>query len=308
MTIAYHYNKARVFEVVLYGPVDQEDLKPPFLVRSRRSSWEHQVSLTPAYIRTVFKLVQEAQQCIRTFLGMNLEAIRAAPVMHYIRCFYCLTILLNLRTLCQNADFGIGSILEPDTLQIEDFLLKWHEVCTRAAGSQKCRSPVKFGLVLAKIQNWLREEISQDVGEDHEDLRPLMLLSAKQPIASIRPGFQQNEPLEEGDHHDESLAPDMNFAAQSTDMAEWTRPPFSVTAEQDPNLGFSLLHTPSLGEDPGTGTQWMEFPLSGFFVPMELDQNAVALIEGMSSDVAHSTITTANQFVVDGTWDGMMYH
>src|SRR6202012_639897 len=132
----------------------------PFLVRPGQTARTHQPSLTPAYIRTVFKLIHHAQCCIHTFLGMDIEAVRSAPVMHYIRCFYCLTVLLNLRVLCQRPNGDMDKILDADTLQCEDILQKWRQVCARAAGPQNCRSPAKFGVVLSHVQQWLARETS----------------------------------------------------------------------------------------------------------------------------------------------------
>ncbi len=304
--IAYHYNKARVFEVVLYTAHKVEDLRPPFLVRSGRTTAPHQPALTPAYTRTMFNLIHEAQRCIGTFLGMDLEAVRSAPVMHYIRCFYCLTVLLDLHVLCHRPSSDLSKILEAETLQIKDILQKWQDVCARAAGEQNCRSPAKFGTILANIQQWLDVEMS---GQEHEDLRPMTLLNAQQ-VA----GCRQSKVLSPGTRASlneihGSPAKESSVATEScVEIAvEWTYPTLVPVNDNAAIVDWHQPYQPLEGDESADASEWISQSAFGSFVPMELDQSAIAFFEGMSSDVAHSFVPTDFQYNQDDPYDNFGY-
>ncbi|KAJ9615463.1 hypothetical protein H2200_001538 [Cladophialophora chaetospira] len=304
--IAYHYNKARIYEVILYGDCKLEDLRPPFLIRSRRNITAHQRALTPAYTRTMFNLIQETQRCIGTFLGMGIEAVRSAPVMHYIRCFYCLTVLLNLRVLCDSPNNDLNKILEAETLQIEDILLKWQNVCARAAGPQNCRSPAKFGHILANIQHWLEGETS---GEGGEDLRPLTLLNAKQPGVSSQPEQRLPGTFTSPTQDQRSLGKSNNLAPipDTEVVVDWTYPASVQVTDDISAMGWNQPYHLLAAANTTDTSEWSDQSAFGSFVPMELDQSAIAFFEAMGNDVAHSFVPTSFHYNENDPFDSIMY-
>lgn len=304
--IAYHYNKARVFEVVLYTDLKLEHLRPPFLIRSRQNTAANQLALTPAYTRTLFSLIREAQRCIGIFLNMDLEAVRSAPVMHYIRCFYCLTVLLNLDVLCHSPHNDLQKILEAETLQIEDILVKWQRVCARAAGPQNCRSPAKFGIILANVRAWLDRDIS---GKGCEDLRPMTLLNVKEAAFPSQQDLQLPTTITSSEKSQEILLELGNVAhlIQPDIAADWTFQPCAQAADNTAAMDWTQPY--HLTEDTRTTTAagWSDQSAFNSFVPMELDESAIAFFEAMSSDVAHSFVPTSFQNADNDAFDSLMY-
>ena len=312
ITIAYHYNKARVFEVVLYNDLSLEDLRPPFLIRSPKNCTPASLSLTPAYTRVVFNLVSEVQQCILTFLRMEVETVRAAPVIHYIRCFYCLTVLLDLRALTQNPSSGLNKILDAETLQIEDLLDKWRTLCAQAAGKANCRTPAKFGLILAYVRKWLDREASGTTNEHDGELRLFALLNEKQMLISgdleglEEPAAVQSE--QEHHHHDKRTNLDNMSEVQLGSTAELTLRGFDQHTTAGQSLEWDQLQQPSAEYDINAGNDWIHQTSFDPFIPMDFDESAIAFFESMSSDVAHSFVPSNIQHTDSGVYEDFMYH
>lgn len=327
MTIAYHYNRARIFEVVLYASHSLEDLRPPFLIRSSSRGYEaqHPLTVDPAYTRALFNLIHEAQRCIRAFTSMKSSSIGAAPMMHWIRCFYGLTVLLNLwvdSSSQQGQGQGtndLSKILEPDTLGIEDILDKWFFISVQASGFENCRTPTKFSIILAHVQRWLCRAKGRGTGQKGiHDLRLFALLAAKEPPSpppkpsdnpelqsqpvrrsSLPVRIQEAPPADlttssfftNNAHPDGTMAfGDRGFVPYPIDPSSLNNPGHDSQQYQQQQPVYSVPGPPNTRDS----NEWMSLPqTSSFdaFVPMELDpQNAMSFFEGLSNDVAHSFI------------------
>jgi hypothetical protein len=201
----------------------------------------------------------------------------------------------------------LNKVLEADTLQIEEILQRWQDVCARAAGQENCRSPAKFGLVLAKVHEWLQRETAEEGPENHGDLRPLTLINAKQIASSSPPDLQGTRASSGKQPEPPAGFIDVARTTQADALADWTYPAIGQFTGSTPSMDWNPPHSSSMDDDSATVNEWFNQSAFGPFVPMELDQSAIAFFESMSSDVAHSFVPTTIPYIEDAAFDNLMY-
>ena len=175
LLIHLNYNKTKTLEVVLYLDHEVEDFRPPYLVRSMHSPSSQSPPLSPVYVRTIFDLIAAARGTMDVFLNMSPSTVRAAPIIHYIRVIYAMTILLELYMCSKRTGNELDKIIDAEVLWIEHYMSNLQKRLEEAAGREHCRTPEKFKFVLRRMATWYSDQHKDDSspGTSKQDLRPL---------------------------------------------------------------------------------------------------------------------------------------
>ena len=328
MLVQLNYNKTKTFEVVLYLDHEVEDFRPPYRIKSMHSQTSKAPALSPAYVQAILNLVTTARGVLDAFLNMTYHIVQAAPIIHYIRVCYAMSVLLELYMSSRRQGNELGKIIDADTLRIEHYLSSLQDKLEEAAGAERCRAPEKFKLVLRRMSNWYSRQHTEDSisKASEQDLRPLANLkmevdshtahNASAPAStSVRgPSLQKPPFRKEPSTYNDRIAPQENQSLGSTPQNTYTNPGSSHTNNTTP---FPNTIPPSTNTSQpipiDSQPENHNFAIDPTFhaamdtqMPMEFDDDFLSLIYSTSDSITNSLVPNIGDFdyMDEGLLDG----
>lgn len=304
LDIQYHFNKAKVFEVVLYGDHDIEDFRPPFLIRSASAETRSPPPLSPLYVRAVLDLVATVHHVLEAFLRMGQRSLQAAPIINYIRACYSMVILVELSMCSQRPCNELCKVIDAKSLKIDHYMHQLVETLSTTAGSQRRRVPEKFHSVITRLDDWLRRQNRPDQqAELHEHFfRPLADLETR----TVEENYPKQLPSRSGSHRQQGWNQEFpsktNIPSDRSVVVENLNGVASDAAEMSTAAAAQPRESYEGGWDIPTTQEGVEVSnwaltaafgpqdLSADLMPMELDEDLLALFNDMSKSLAMSSV------------------
>ncbi|KFX93726.1 hypothetical protein V490_04717 [Pseudogymnoascus sp. VKM F-3557] len=160
----------------LYVDHPPGDFVPPYTLYRSQVKNSREEKPTEHYIDAIIACVTSGHDLLDAFLTLDLDKLRAAPVIVYVVVCYTAVVLTKLFISARDPHSELGAFVDVDSLAIDDYSNKVISHVAEAAGSEKFRIPQKFLGVLLRLQKWHYNLSSSENGED-EMIQPLMHLS-----------------------------------------------------------------------------------------------------------------------------------
>ena len=271
--------------------------------------------LSPAYVRAILNLIATTHGILDAFLSMSSLVVRAAPIIHYIRVCYAMSLLLELYMSSRRQGNELNKIVDADALQFEKYMSSLLSKLDGAAGKERCRAPEKFGFVLKKMLKWYSrqhgENISSDVSE--QDLRPLANLKMDIDTRAIHigstesPSLQKLPTMEESNLHHDNDTPDNNTVLEATDWIAYNNAD-SVDSSEIEQLRGTFSSKNGAIDDTRIFQHSVSFEDSAFMngppfqiptdaqIPMSFDEDLLFQMYSTSDDISNSLVPDMEGF------------
>lgn len=189
LSIFYHVNIVYMHELVLYVDHDPEDFKPPFVVK-RVACGEGRENLLPVYIDALSTVQSSTQALLDVFLALDIESLRALPIVNYVRVTYGIVVLTKLSLSAVAADNPLGRLLDVRNIQAAAYQDKLVIHLARGIGSKQFRVASKFFMIIFKLRSWYVKygvPANQTVKEE-EQIEPCIYLGPEHDPYAHRSG------------------------------------------------------------------------------------------------------------------------
>jgi hypothetical protein len=149
-------------EIAMHDDHPPEDFMPPFQIQKIIAIQTDQQAAS-SYIEFTAVSISSAQSLLDILLSLDVDALRAIPILNYVRMAYALMTLIKLYISSKSPSSRIGSVLKPETLKVNFYLRSMIDKLVEAAGPKECRAPYTFLGMLMRFHAWYK---SQE-GEKH---------------------------------------------------------------------------------------------------------------------------------------------
>jgi hypothetical protein len=112
---------------------------------------------TPSHIDAISACIYSAHSVLDEILDMNILALRAIPILYYVRMQYCIILLMKLDLAVRAETIEVAEILDRNSLMVECYMEKLIPHLVTAAGEGVCRPASKFLGVLLRVKSWYQE-------------------------------------------------------------------------------------------------------------------------------------------------------
>ena len=113
--------------------------------------------LAPFHVEALGKCLKAIHAIIETFLGHDLDTVRALPIFHFVRVAYAVVCLTKMYFAVTSANCSLANVISRDDLQVERHLDALLESFRAAAQGNKCRPASKFLIVLVMLKAWFQK-------------------------------------------------------------------------------------------------------------------------------------------------------
>ena len=174
----------------MHNDHNAEDFRPPYTMESETSESISAPSLAPPFIDAIATIIDSAHSLLDALLAMGPEALRAVPIVNFVRASYAIMILIKLFNSTSSPRSGIGQLIDRDSLKISLYLDRLIMHMMAVAGPGKCRGASKFLAMFVKIQAWFRgkSESAYAKGDNRKQVEPIMPLGALYSLSIQQPG------------------------------------------------------------------------------------------------------------------------
>lgn len=151
-------------EVALHVDHNVEEFNPPFTEEKLRGpdNPEEQPSrpLTPAHIAALSTCLTSIDGIFEAFLSLDVDTIRALPIMHFIRIAYAVVVLIKMHFAAATSGSELGKVIDKDNMKVEQYLDGLLQKFKATAADDKSRPGSKFLMVLIMLKTWFHRQKS----------------------------------------------------------------------------------------------------------------------------------------------------
>ncbi len=121
MKMTEHVLNLYMHEVALHTDHNVDEFKPPFTEENLRGAGEAGGNslnhLTPSHIAALSSCLTSIDGIFEAFFSLEIETIRALPVLHFVRIAYAVVVLIKMffAAATPNSELGKVSITEVHT-------------------------------------------------------------------------------------------------------------------------------------------------------------------------------------------------
>ncbi len=263
LMIFYHVNIIYLYEMVMYVDHDPEDFRPPFVVK-RVVNKEDRSKLPPAYIDAVSTIHSSTQALLDAFLCLDMDGLRALPIVSYVRVTYSVVVLIKLSLSAMAANNPLGQLLDAWNIQATAYQDKVITHLARAIGSNRFRVAGKFFMVVLKLKSWYVQHavLFDPLVNSEEQIKPCEFLGPEHdPYVTLPISEDQTSHRSEGvdslscrSHTGISLPQHSSVTKPAEFAGDWLIPPIHLDLSLVDMRGLEsegiLDMLPELGMDP----------------------------------------------------------
>lgn len=114
--------------------------------------------LTEAHISALSTCLTSIDIIFDTFLAMDVNMIRALPVMHVVRIAYAVVVLIKMYFAATTPGSEFGKVIDPDNMKVEQYLDALLQKYKEITFEEKSRSGSKFLMVLVMLKTCLHRQ------------------------------------------------------------------------------------------------------------------------------------------------------
>lgn len=153
LTMIYWTTRLCLHEVALHVDHSPEDFKAPYQMGVIHP-WDGDEIPTQVLAETVAECVSCSHNLIHTFLAMDIETLRALPVLIYVRVSFAAFVLAKLCLSANHPEGQIGRVLDRSSVKAESILDRAILHVRAVLGRTRCRVPAIFLALLFKLRQW----------------------------------------------------------------------------------------------------------------------------------------------------------
>ena len=161
LELCYHVNKVNLHEIALHAEHDADEFRPPFSLETTKSSSKR---LSPPYINAIMVCISSSQRVIDVFLGMSVEALRAAPRFLWTRLCYAVVILMKLSISASTPSSELGKVIDPEECKVlyySERVITYMDKIATACSPKQHDISFRFLRVLNNLNFWYRKHTLQ---------------------------------------------------------------------------------------------------------------------------------------------------
>lgn len=163
-----HIVNLYMHEIAMHVDHDVEEFNLPFTEEKLRGphNAEQQPSrpLTPAHIAALSTCLTSIDGIFESFLSLDIDTIRALPVMHFLRIAYAVVVLIKMHFAAAMQGSELGKVIDKDNMKVEQYLDGLLEKFKLTAADDKSRPGTKFLMVLVMLKTWFQRQKSNKAG------------------------------------------------------------------------------------------------------------------------------------------------
>ncbi|KAK5125075.1 hypothetical protein LTR08_005515 [Meristemomyces frigidus] len=153
LTVVYYEVRLYLHEIALYEDHSPEDFKAPYRMGALHLSSGQDDNVPTAILADA---VTECIECIHalldTFLAMDVDSLRAVPVVDFIRVSYAAFVMAKLCLSASHSKSRIGNLLSRSSLEVEHYVDRLILHLRDIIGSYRCPVPFVFLALLCKVR------------------------------------------------------------------------------------------------------------------------------------------------------------
>jgi hypothetical protein len=159
-----HIVNLYMHEVAMHVDHNVEEFNPPFTEEKLRGpdNADQQPSrpLTPAHISALSTCLTSIDGIFESFLSLDVDTIRALPVMHFVRIAYAVVVLIKMHFAAATPGSELGKVIDKDNMKVEQYLDGLLEKFKAIVVDNKSRPGSKFLMVLIMLKTWFHRQKS----------------------------------------------------------------------------------------------------------------------------------------------------
>jgi hypothetical protein len=174
LMLGYHQNNIYFHESVLEGgsttlvdlqsdgnPLASPGADSPGAVPPRKTK----SPLSVTYLNAVMACIDSSHALLDLFLSINIQSLRAAPIVDYVRPSYALVVLIKLFISATAPESELGVVLDPQNLKIDYYMKAILEKLQEAGGPNQLRVPINWLAITHQINGWYRMMIMKQAAQ-----------------------------------------------------------------------------------------------------------------------------------------------
>lgn len=269
LLMIYWSMRLYLHEVALHVDHSPDDFNAPFQMGTIHR-WQGEPVPTGVLAEAVAECITCCHNVLTTFIDMDAEALRALPILGYVRISFAAFVLAKLCLSASHPESQIARVLDRDALQAQSILDRTILHVKAAVGTTGCKIPSIFLALLFKLRQWC--------------LNPMLIEESKENILEpeIRDRVVEDDEvsLMRGKSHRTNSA---NSASQSTPGSNTST--HAGSGESEPSYDETRRESVANTHYMPPTTLNPENQVTSLLDPadqMELDQNFFQLFQDMA--------------------------
>ncbi|KAK5135800.1 hypothetical protein LTR08_004627 [Meristemomyces frigidus] len=187
LTIIYYGIRLYLHEIVLYGDHSPEDFKAPYQMGPLQLSSDEDDNVpTEVLADAIMECITCIHALLDTFLAMEVDGLRALPVVSYVRVSYAAFVLAKLCLSASHPPSRIGNLLSSSSLDAERYIDRLVLHLRDIIGPYKCRVPFIILALVFKVRQCCMEPLMIESSPQDQSVLTL----ERPPLAAIGEPFQ----------------------------------------------------------------------------------------------------------------------
>ncbi|KFY31054.1 hypothetical protein V493_01418 [Pseudogymnoascus sp. VKM F-4281 (FW-2241)] len=157
-----HLVNLYMHEVAMHVDHNVESFNAPFTEEKLRGpdNPDQQASrpLTPTHIAALSTCLTSIDGVFEAFMSLDVDTIRALPVMHFVRIAYAVVVLIKMHFAAATPGSELGKVIDKNNMKVEQYLDGLLEKFKATAADNKSRPGSKFLMVLIMLKTWFHRQ------------------------------------------------------------------------------------------------------------------------------------------------------
>jgi hypothetical protein len=157
-----HLVNLYMHEVAMHVDHNVESFNAPFTEEKLRGpdNPDQQASrpLTPTHIAALSTCLTSIDGVFEAFMSLDVDTIRALPVMHFVRIAYAVVVLIKMHFAAATPGSELGKVIDKNNMKVEQYLDGLLDKFKATAADNKSRPGSKFLMVLIMLKTWFHRQ------------------------------------------------------------------------------------------------------------------------------------------------------
>jgi hypothetical protein len=173
LVLQYCHTQLYLHEVALHDDHPPEDFIPP-LKLSKILAINTLPEASSTFLEASAVSITSAQTLLDTIINMDLDSLRALPIVNFVRTCYSLVSLIKLYISSKSPTSKIGSVLDSKSLKLDYYLSTVTEKLIDGVGLEEYRAPYTFLGIIMRFKIWYEGQKDAEYFEAPNNLTPSM--------------------------------------------------------------------------------------------------------------------------------------
>ena len=155
-TLEIGFNVVTLFmnELAIHSDSSNDQWRPPFNTDNLQEGIVQSETLSTAHINALSACLAASTSILDIFIALPITRVRCLPVFNFVRVAFALVIRLKMWFTAASPRLDLGNIIERESLRAEYYIEALLDKFRAAGAEEKCRSALKFLVVLAMLKTW----------------------------------------------------------------------------------------------------------------------------------------------------------